>query len=217
MCSWCPFVCGPWVFFRKNRGIPFYCFALLFPSSFISPPSSLLWSSLISLHFCLGCVLGALCMWAMGVFQEEPWHSFLLSYTTIKVNNGFGVNLIRGVGCNFLVCVGTVFAVLSESLSGKMMGVWLPVFTFVVSGYEHSIANMFFMTVATFYGAPFSYGKFVWQNLIPVTIGNIVGGGLFLAVVSWYCWYREEFEHRSKKVLQHAAVTPIDTSFSFKM
>eukprot|EP01126_Amoeba_proteus_P025645 TRINITY_DN2551_c0_g2_i6.p1 TRINITY_DN2551_c0_g2~~TRINITY_DN2551_c0_g2_i6.p1 ORF type:complete len:210 (-),score=39.60 TRINITY_DN2551_c0_g2_i6:180-809(-) len=164
-----------------------------------------------------GCVLGALCMWAMGVFQEEPWHSFLLSYTTIKVNNGFGVNLIRGVGCNFLVCVGTVFAVLSESLSGKMMGVWLPVFTFVVSGYEHSIANMFFMTVATFYGAPFSYGKFVWQNLIPVTIGNIVGGGLFLAVVSWYCWYREEFEHRSKKVLQHAAVTPIDTSFSFKM
>ena len=67
-----------------------------------------------------------------------------------------------------------------------MIGIWIPVMLFVTLGYEHSIANMFFIPAAIYSGADISWMEFLGQNLLPATLGNIVGGmGLVGAAYGW--------------------------------
>ena len=63
---------------------------------------------------------------------------------------------------------------------------------FVTMGFEHSIANMFFIPLAIFEGADISWGTFVVKNLIPATLGNIVGGGFFVGTLYWYTYAKEK-------------------------
>eukprot|EP00798_Chlamydomonas_sp_ICE-L_P018338 gene18338-24802_t len=70
----------------------------------------------------------------------------------------------------------------ATSLPGKTLGCWLPVTAFVTLGLEHSIANMFFVTLGVAMGAPVTFGDFLIKNLLPVTLGNTLAGVLFMAV-----------------------------------
>lgn len=148
-----------------------------------------------------GCVLGAVAFWGMGTLAQDPYHAYLSTVVMPKVNNNFGVNLLKAIPCNILVCTAVVLSNEAEDISGKIIGAWWPIFTFAVAGFEHSIANQFFVTLGAFYGLPFNYGTFIWQNLIPVTIGNTIGGVIFVALVSWYTFYLSGASHpeRSKK------------------
>ena len=67
--------------------------------------------------------------------------------------------------------------------------IWWPCFTFVALGLDHVIANMFFIPTAIWYGHPdIGVGLYIWKSLIPTTIGNVVGGGLFVGAVYWYLY-----------------------------
>eukprot|EP01127_Copromyxa_protea_P008823 TRINITY_DN2032_c0_g1_i3.p2 TRINITY_DN2032_c0_g1~~TRINITY_DN2032_c0_g1_i3.p2 ORF type:complete len:206 (+),score=21.18 TRINITY_DN2032_c0_g1_i3:683-1300(+) len=125
----------------------------------------------------------------MGLFTADPYASFIQEVMIPKVSNNFGVNLLRGIPCNMLVCTAICIANTAEDVVGKVVGVWWPIFTFALAGFEHSIANMFFATLAALHGASWNYGTWFWQNLIAVLIGNTIGGGLFVAVVMWRCFY----------------------------
>jgi len=92
----------------------------------------------------------------------------------------------RGVGCNWLVCLAVWLAAAAEDVPGKILGVWFPIMAFVGIGFEHSVANMFFIPTGVFYGAGVGVGRFVAANLLPVTLGNIAGGGFFVGAVSWW-------------------------------
>ena len=69
-----------------------------------------------------------------------------------------------------------------------MMGLWFPVMCFVAIGYEHSIANMFFIPLGMLQGASVTWGQFLLDNLVPATLGNIVGGALFVGCVYTYLY-----------------------------
>ena len=69
-----------------------------------------------------------------------------------------------------------------------MLGIWFPVMAFVAIGYEHSIANMFFIPAAIFNGAPVGWGEFIFNNLIPATLGNILGGSVLVGFLYWYVY-----------------------------
>lgn len=69
-----------------------------------------------------------------------------------------------------------------------MMGLWFPVMCFVAIGYEHSIANMFFIPLGMLQGAAISWCDFILANLIPATFGNIVGGALFVGCIYSYLY-----------------------------
>jgi formate/nitrite transporter len=89
------------------------------------------------------------------------------------------------------VCLSIWLAVASDDVTGKILGIWFPIMAFVALGFEHSIANMFFIPLGIFQGAQVTWTQFFVVNLIPVTLGNIVGGSFFVGFLYWYV-----YEHR---------------------
>lgn len=108
-----------------------------------------------------------------------------------KIKIPFFAALLRGIGCNWLVCLAVWLALASDDIGGKILGIWFPIMAFVTLGLEHSIANMFFIPLGMFNGAQVSIGQFLWNNLVPVTIGNIIGGAGFVGTVYWWLYGRE--------------------------
>lgn len=98
-----------------------------------------------------------------------------------KLQLSFTEALCRGILCNMLVCLAVIMCIASKTLGGKILGIYFPIMTFVASGYEHSVANMYFLPVGLMAKGEFISSFFaIFNNLIPVTIGNIIGGLLIV-------------------------------------
>ena len=98
--------------------------------------------------------------------------------------------LLRGIGCNWLVCVACWLAVASDDVIGKILGIWFPIMAFVTLGFEHSVANMFFIPLGIFLGGKITWTQAIVNNLIPVTIGNIIGGAIFVAMIYYFVYIK---------------------------
>ena len=98
-----------------------------------------------------------------------------------KLHLSFAEALCRGILCNMLVCLAVIMCIASRTIVGKIFGIYFPIMAFVASGYEHSVANMFFLPAGLIAQGVFSSNFFViFNNLIPVTIGNVIGGLLII-------------------------------------
>ncbi|MBI2186759.1 MAG: formate/nitrite transporter family protein [Acidobacteria bacterium] len=95
---------------------------------------------------------------------------------------GWGVVIVSGILCNWMVTIGTMLSLVSRSTIGKIAAMWLPIMTFFALGYEHAIVNMFAVPVGIILGAPVSVPVWLFWNQLPATIGNIIGGALFTAL-----------------------------------
>merc|ERR1719478_171355 len=93
-----------------------------------------------------------------------------------KTSLGFMPALVRGILCNWLVCMAVYLASFAKDAAGKMVPIWFCISAFVALGLEHSVANMFILPLGIFSGAAVSWKAFLLKNLLPVTLGNIVGG-----------------------------------------
>ncbi|PID43467.1 MAG: formate transporter [Proteobacteria bacterium] len=120
--------------------------------------------------------------------SSEPYINSVYSIAAGKTGHGFMVTFIKGVGANWLVCLALWQGMAAKTVGGKILAIWFPVMAFVTLGFEHSIANMFFIPLAIFEGAEITWFTFVTANLIPATLGNIVGGGLFVGAVYSYLY-----------------------------
>jgi formate/nitrite transporter len=89
---------------------------------------------------------------------------------------------IRGVLCNWMVSTGVVAAMMSTSVSGKVIGMWMPIMLFFYMGFEHSIVNMFLFPSGLMLGGNFSVGDYFLWNEIPTVVGNLVGGLTFVGL-----------------------------------
>jgi formate transporter len=98
---------------------------------------------------------------------------------------------MKGIACNLLVNVAILLAMSSKSMVGKFFGIWFPIMAFVASGFEHSVANMYFIPTGIMLGAKVTWAQFIQWNLIPVTVGNIVGGFIFIGA-AYYWSFRKE-------------------------
>lgn len=98
-----------------------------------------------------------------------------------KTSLTFSEAFLRGLMCNWLVCLAIWQASAASTLSGKALGVYFPISAFVALGLEHSVANMFLVPIGILLGAPVTWGAFLTANLLPVTLGNIVAGSLCVA------------------------------------
>ena len=70
----------------------------------------------------------------------------------------------------------------------KIYAIWIPIWTFVALGYQHCIANFFLVPIGMFYGTNFGVGKYIYQSVIPVTLGNMVGGVFLDAILIWFIY-----------------------------
>jgi len=93
-----------------------------------------------------------------------------------KCSLSFETAVIRGILCNWLVCMAVYMASGCSSMIGKMTAVWFPISAFIALGLDHSIANMFIIPLGMMRGAEITISEFLTKNLLPVTIGNIIGG-----------------------------------------
>lgn len=114
----------------------------------------------------------------------------------------------RAIGCNWLVCLAVLMAMSAQDIGGKVLSIFFPIMAFVSSGFEHAIANMYFIPAGIFaksiQGARLASGLdaavieqlnwvTMWQNnLISVTLGNLVGGGLFVGAVYWWVYVKQD-------------------------
>lgn len=89
---------------------------------------------------------------------------------------------IRGVLCNWMVSTGVVAAMMSTSVSGKVIGMWMPIMLFFYMGFEHSVVNMFLFPSGLMLGGDFSIMDYLVWNEIPTVVGNLVGGLAFVGL-----------------------------------
>lgn len=120
-----------------------------------------------------------------GLTTDAPYDAAVRATAQYKVYGmSWGCVLLKGIGANWCVCLALWLAMASKaSLLAKMAGCWFPVMMFVALGYEHSIANMFFIPVGMFEGADINIIDALWRNLVPATLGNIIGGALLVGML----------------------------------
>ncbi len=125
-----------------------------------------------------------------------------------KSNLGFVQAIALGIMCNALVCLAVWLCYSARSTTDKILAIIPPISAFVAAGFEHSIANMYFIPIALFiktWGDPkffetigktaenfphLTWGNFFINNLLPVTIGNIIGGAVMVGLVYWFVYLR---------------------------
>lgn len=127
----------------------------------------------------------------VGLFSSEPWQSYLHNYSMAKINQNFMTIFVKGIGANWLVCLGMFLGYTAKDTIGRCIGIWIPVMMFVTMGYEHSIANMFFIPASIYTGAEITWSDFLITNLIPSTLGNIVGGMLLVGCVYYFLFLKQ--------------------------
>ncbi len=127
-----------------------------------------------------------------GITAAEPYHSAIISIAQAKCSTPWGVILVRAIGANWCVCLAVWLAMSSDRLTGKVLGCFLPVAAFVMLGYEHCVANMFFIPCGMMEGAAVSVSDMLWRNLVPATIGNIIGGAVFVGMLQSYLHLRRD-------------------------
>ncbi|PLX34977.1 MAG: FdhC protein [Clostridiales bacterium] len=106
--------------------------------------------------------------------------------------------VIRAIFCNVLVVMAVWMQAGAKDISGKILAMWFPVMLFVLSGFEHSIANLFFIPLGIFLGADISWLQMWIANILPVTIGNIIGGAILMPAVYWYVYVYESKKAKRK-------------------
>lgn len=137
-----------------------------------------------------GNLIGALAVTGICVgsgLRAGPVAEAAAATAAAKAALPFAAAFFRGVGCNILVCIAVWMSFAAKDVAGKVLAVFFPIMAFVICGFEHSVANMFYLP---FGGAPLMG---CIRNLIPVTLGNIVGGG-FVAAVYWRAYLKGKKE-----------------------
>ena len=119
--------------------------------------------------------------------SATPTGAFILKTAATKMNGDFIPLLVNGILCNLLVCLAVLCSIKMKSESGKLIMVFWCLFAFITSGFEHSVANMTIFATALFMPHPETVSLMgVFQNMIPVTLGNFIGGALLLGASYFY-------------------------------
>lgn len=161
------------------------------------------WGLVYAANF-LGSILLALLFYFSGLWKtgNSALGAAAVKMAHAKVNLDFGEAVVRAIGCNWMVCLAVWMALASRQTISKIFAIFFPIMGFVAIGFEHCIANMYFIPVGIFLiqwagiapqGVDVStvtWGSFLLRNLIPVTIGNTIGGVVFVGLGYWGAYLR---------------------------
>lgn len=143
-----------------------------------------------------GCIFMAEMFNIAGVFEHKELA--VNNLALFKSSHTFGVTVVKGILANWMVNLAVMMASSARDLTGKLLGIFLPISAFVSMGFEHCIANMYLFPLSMMLDSGISVGDFITKNLIPATIGNIIGGGFFVGV--FYCFIFGETPNRIEAV-----------------
>ena len=133
-----------------------------------------------------------------GEFAEKTGCAYLaMSVVQKKVAPEFGKNFVRGIMCNWMVCMAVFLSSQAQDMTGKMVGIWFPISAFVAMGMEHSVANMYMLPLGLIsggkmgaQGATFdvTIGDILVRNMLPVSLGNLFAGAICVAASYSYAF-----------------------------
>ncbi|KAK6396557.1 hypothetical protein LTR65_008455 [Meristemomyces frigidus] len=122
-----------------------------------------------------------------GVFDMPAYKAEAVKFATVKVvDPEWHMISLRGIGANWLVCLSCFLGMMAREGISKICAIWWPTFAFECLGFDHAVANMFFVPMGIYCGADISVRYYIWKSMIPTVLGNMVGGGLLVAGVYWY-------------------------------
>ncbi|MBI4270929.1 MAG: formate/nitrite transporter family protein [Candidatus Rokubacteria bacterium] len=154
----------------------------------------------------LGAASVALAVWAGGTYEAGGGAVGVtaVEIAAAKLRLGFWQAVTLGVLCNVLVCLAVWLCYSARTTADRVLAIVPPIAAFVASGFEHSIANMYFVPVGLFiaaldpgfvdahglaaHAAALGWGAFLVRNLAPVTLGNVIGGALLVGAVYWFVY-----------------------------
>jgi formate/nitrite transporter len=133
----------------------------------------------------IGCGALAVAAWYTGLLGGDTG-AMAVATVAKKVSGTLGQKIVKAILCNWLVCMAVFLCTQAKDMTGKMVGIWFPISMFVGIGFEHSVANMFLLPAGLLAGAPMTYAQTFWQNLLPVTFGNLIAGAVIIAGGFYY-------------------------------
>lgn len=142
---------------------------------------------------------------------------FTIKLAVYKTGLSFENAFVLGILCNWLVCLAVWMAAGAKDIAGKLLAIFFPIWLFITSGFEHSVANMYYIPAGILAKSnpawvdaaiklgvsaekinALNFGTFITQNLIPVTLGNIVGGAIFVGTAYWLCYINKSNKNVNK-------------------
>jgi len=165
------------------------------PAAVIEGRASIWKSTAVICVAWLGNMIGG---WGFALFtelcglNEDEVARYVVKVAVSKTTKGWGVIFLRGIGCNWLVCMAVFLQTLAQDMTGKYVGIFFPISTFVACGFEHYPANAYALPLSVFalakdeYSAgikdPPNFGDMLWENLIPCTLGNLFAGVVIMSM-----------------------------------
>lgn len=136
----------------------------------------------------VGAVVLSLLVYGTGLFQQIGADHLIFKAAATKMSLPVSMLFFRGILCNWLVCLAIWMASRAKDDISKLVLIWWCLYAFIASGYEHSVANMTLLSTALLLpGHPDTITVAGWMhNMIPVTLGNIVGGAVFVGMAYWF-------------------------------
>ncbi|KAJ3425011.1 formate transporter 1-related [Anaeramoeba flamelloides] len=123
------------------------------------------------------------------LLNKDPFNTWIKDFAYEKVHEGWFVLLLRGISGGYLAGLAFYLSVSAQDVISKIMAIFFPILIFGALNLEHVTASMYFIFLGLLYKAPgVTFFNFLFQNLLPVTIGNIIGGALMVASVYYYLY-----------------------------
>ncbi len=145
---------------------------------------------LVFLGNALGCYFFAFVLAESSILNDNAVN-FVLSVASSKVSMTFMQALLRGFMCNLLVALACWMQTSCQDTAGKILAIFFPVLLFVVCGYEHSVANLFYIPLGQFLGSEVTVLSMWLNNILPVALGNILAGGVFVPFIYYIVYLRK--------------------------
>lgn len=133
-----------------------------------------------------------------GLTAEGPFLAKTVAIAEAKLHDTFIQAFVSGIGCNWLVTLAVWLSYGAEDIGGKILAIWFPVMAFVAIGFQHVVANMFVIPAAIFAGHATWADWF--RNFVPVFLGNAVGGSVFVALLYWIVYVKNQAKQSVARV-----------------
>ncbi|MNN17204.1 putative formate transporter 1 [compost metagenome] len=146
----------------------------------------------------------------VGLTASGPYLDKLVDMAGHKLDDSFIQAFVSGIGCNWLVALAVWLSYGADNMSGKILGIWFPTMAFVAIGFQHVVANMFLIPAAIFEGH-YSWGEY-FANFVPVWLGNLTGGALFVAGAYWTAYLKGDSAAASTSAVTNAGSTSATSS-----
>ncbi|MGL4605939.1 MAG: formate/nitrite transporter family protein [Eubacteriaceae bacterium] len=139
----------------------------------------------------IGAILLAWLFSLTALYGGEAMAAKAIAIAEAKVSIPVIDVIIRAILCNMLVVLACWMQAGAKDIIGKIFAIWFPIMLFVLAGFEHSVANMFYLPMGYFLGANITWGQIWLNNLIPVTIGNIIGGAVIIPMAYYFAYLKK--------------------------